>query len=218
MTIEVFEPGTAPIASSAEWGETSLELPAGLPFDDWETIGHTLARMEKSVLWWLGDWWRFGEREYGESAAQAAPTGYALSTIQNSAWVADRIPPSRRRETLTFSHFSVVAALEPEAADEMLDLAETEQLSTRKLAQAVRSAKSPPKTRQVPSDAPVSPVPPADDTTSLPALEAECARLRALVEPARNLLGLNRVGRMGMPLQQAMNRVQNALERIDLAR
>ena len=28
--------------------------------------------MERLVYWWLGDWWRYGERTYAEMASQAA--------------------------------------------------------------------------------------------------------------------------------------------------
>jgi N6-adenosine-specific RNA methylase IME4 len=88
---------------------------------------------------WLGDWWRYGVRAYGESEAQAALTGYSLKTCKNAARVADRFSePSRRRDNLTFSHHDAVAALPEAQADELLDLAETDDLSSRELRQKVR--------------------------------------------------------------------------------
>ena len=38
-------------------------------------------------------------------------------------WVAGQIEPSRRRDTLSWSHHSEVAALEPKVQDHLLDLA-----------------------------------------------------------------------------------------------
>lgn len=123
----------------AKYDEMGLELPPGLSFEDWRSIGAALVHMARNVLWWLGDWWRYGEREYGEAASQAAPTGYALQTVRAAAWVADRFSESsRRRDDLTWAHHREVAALPPAKADELLDLAEREDLSTRDLRQEVR--------------------------------------------------------------------------------
>jgi hypothetical protein len=43
----------------------------GLPFERWQSIGETLKQMERSVMWWLGDWLRYGERSYGEIYTQS---------------------------------------------------------------------------------------------------------------------------------------------------
>jgi hypothetical protein len=43
-----------------------LLLRPGMDFAEWESLGHTLGRMEKAVQWWIGDWLNYGEREYGE--------------------------------------------------------------------------------------------------------------------------------------------------------
>ena len=68
----------------------SLKLPENLPYQDWVDYGKVLVRVEHAIMWWLGDWWRFGIRRYGRSEAEAAPTGYALTTLKNAAWVATR--------------------------------------------------------------------------------------------------------------------------------
>jgi hypothetical protein len=33
--------------------------------------GRVSGGAERSMMWWLGDWWAYGEHEYGERAAQA---------------------------------------------------------------------------------------------------------------------------------------------------
>lgn len=93
--------------------ETGLELPPDLTYDEWESVGRTLQRIERSVMWWVGDWYRFGEHHYGENAAQAVgdETGYAAATVQNAAWVADRVPIFRRLKNLSWSHHQEVATL-----------------------------------------------------------------------------------------------------------
>lgn len=117
---------------------TGLELPEGLTFEDWSGVGQVLRHMERSVMWWLGDWWRYGERAYGEAASQAAPTGYSLKTVQTAAWVADQIESSRRLEDLSWSHHQAVAALAPPDADALLEKAEADGWSTRDLRQEVK--------------------------------------------------------------------------------
>ena len=115
-----------------------LELPRGLSFDEWKAVGQALRGLERNVPFWLGDWWRYGERAYGEAEAQAALSGYSLKTCKNAARVAARFgEPSRRRDNLTFAHHEDVAALPPSQADELLDIAETDHLPIRELRQRV---------------------------------------------------------------------------------
>jgi hypothetical protein len=121
------------LARFAKTTEISLELPPGLPRAEWEQIGETLHAIERGVQWWLGDWWRYGEREYGESAAQAIDAGVNLGTVQNAAWVAGAVEPSRRREDLSFGHHQAVAPLEPAEQDRWLDKAAGSAMSVHEL-------------------------------------------------------------------------------------
>ena len=134
------------------YSNLGLTLRPGMSFDDWQSVGETLYKMEHAILFWIGDFWLYGERTYGESAAQAAPTGYALKTLQNAAWVADRIEPSRRREDLTWSHHCEVAALEPAKADELLSEAAAENWTRNDLRAEVRRVKHPERTAAKPAE------------------------------------------------------------------
>lgn len=123
---------------------TALVLHPDTSFDRWMSIGEALKQMEKSVMWWIGDWCNFGERKYGEKYTQAMEaSGYTYQAVADAAWVAARIEISRRRETLTFTHHREVAALATqEEADDLLDRAETEKLSTRDMRQEVAKLKT----------------------------------------------------------------------------
>jgi hypothetical protein len=44
-----------------EVSRTSLQLPENLSFEQWQDIGLTLHALEGSVMWWVGDWLRYGE-------------------------------------------------------------------------------------------------------------------------------------------------------------
>ena len=71
--------------------QTGLLLPANLPFEKWQSVLERLQGMEFSVMWWLGDCLRYGERAYGEKYAQALDaTDYAYQTIADAKWVAGR--------------------------------------------------------------------------------------------------------------------------------
>ena len=126
-------------ALPGDWRRIGLLLPEDLPRETWEGYGVVLERLSQATLWWWGDWWRFGERAYGESSSQAAPTGYAVETLKNAAWVADRVELSRRRDDLSFSHHYEVAALPPAEQDHWLALAAANEWSRDDLRRAVRA-------------------------------------------------------------------------------
>lgn len=139
--------------------ETSYTLPEGLNIGKWLAIGETLQRMERSVQWWLGDWWNYGERRYGEMASQASKdavqdaTGHTYQTVRNAGIVAEKFESARRRADVPFSYHEAVSALPPDEADGLLDEAVVEgwkraeireQAKDRKQAIAVEAALSQP--------------------------------------------------------------------------
>ena len=108
---------------------TSLQFDEPLEFTTWQEFGKDLeylhrvqeARMQ-TVLWWIGDWLRYGEYTYGEKFAQAVEeTGRAPQTLANLQWVAGAIGPSRRRENLSHAHHAEVAGLDEDDQDDLLD-------------------------------------------------------------------------------------------------
>jgi len=118
---------------------TSLHLDESLSYEDWEAVGIQLQRAGHAMLWWLGDWLRHGEKRYGETYTQAIEhTGYAKQTLMDAAWVAGKIHPSLRRESLSWHHHKVIAALEPKEQAVFLDKAEADDLSVAGLRAAVK--------------------------------------------------------------------------------
>lgn len=103
---------------------------------DWRAIGEWLGRAERGVMWWVGDWWAFGEHRYGNRKAIVTAPGWqgpSYQTCMNAAGVSKRFESSRRREVLGWTHHAEVAALPPAHAEALLDRAEEEGLSTREL-------------------------------------------------------------------------------------
>jgi hypothetical protein len=137
----------APIASTPLLSPTpfALDLPEELSFDQWRSIGHRLCRAGQGLNWHIGDWWAFGERQYGDRAAAAAEGifGLEFGTLANLATVSRAFETSRRREHLSFTHHAEVAALPSEAAEQLLEKAEREHLSTRDLRREAQVLKGP---------------------------------------------------------------------------
>ncbi|MGH7722226.1 MAG: LmbU family transcriptional regulator [Candidatus Dormibacteria bacterium] len=135
-----------------EVSEVGYALPDDLSIEEWQEIGGCLRRIGRSVMWWIGDWLRYGERRYGEMYAQAIEaTAYDAQTLRNAVWVAGRIELSRRRDNLSWSHHSTVAALETVDQELMLLSAAQESWPLRVLRREVRRLHAP--ADELPEDA-----------------------------------------------------------------
>ena len=101
--------------------------------------GAQLGRAERSVMWWIGDWWAYGAHRYGDRAAIVqAPdwTGPSYETCRRAAVVARQFETCRRLHNLSWSHHAEVAALPHDQAEALLERAASEGLSTRALSVA----------------------------------------------------------------------------------
>ena len=118
---------------------TAYVIQGNVPFGDWVQHGRRLGVIGRSAGWWIGDWLRYGNARYGDRYARASRiTGYDTQTLMNMVYVASHFEPSRRRESLSWSHHAELAALPQEEQDWWLDRAETDRLSVRCLREEVR--------------------------------------------------------------------------------
>jgi hypothetical protein len=115
-------------------------LPSGeLRLEDWIDHGRRLGAIGRASAWWIGDWLRYGNMEFGERYARASRiTGYDAQTLMNMVYVASAIPPQQRVEALSWSHHAEVAALPPEERGPLLESAASNRLSVRCLRTEVR--------------------------------------------------------------------------------
>lgn len=115
---------------------THLDL-SGRPDLDlatFESIAAFLGGLHEMSKWCIADLMLQAEVRFGEAAYQiAAATGRSERTLGNWCWVASRIPPSRRRETLPFTQHALVAPLDQDEQRHYLDLAEEGRWSSREL-------------------------------------------------------------------------------------
>lgn len=120
----------------------ALELPPDLPYQEWEALGALLINVEQGIMFQLGTWWLYGEHKYGERAAQAIPTGYAVSTLRAAALVVSRFPQEERDPEVPFSLYREVVALPTEKAAELIEHAKDENLTRTDLRDLVRAEQS----------------------------------------------------------------------------
>jgi len=139
-----------PVASFVTSGicnlkRTGLEINKNPSFDVWVTIGESLRSLGGGVLWWIGDWLNYGEKNYGSKYTQVmASTDYDYQTLRDAKWLSSKIELSRRRDNLSWSHHQEVAALEPTEQDKLLSDAEANGWTRNQLRTKIRETKHPP--------------------------------------------------------------------------
>ena len=110
-------------------------------YEQWLEIGKNLMQATQNIMWWLGDWWNFGDRKYGELAAQALDMEIPYNTFSKASYVANKVPIERRNPELSWTHHSEVAPLDPGLQKEYLDRAIDEGLSVKALRSVIKKQK-----------------------------------------------------------------------------
>ena len=111
------------------------KLPDELSEGEWIEAGIVLARIGAGLMWWVGDYWIYGEKNYGDRKAIVDDPnwqGPSFQTCANAASVCRAFETSRRREVLSFGHHAEVAALDVKEADWLLDWAQATIATTGK--------------------------------------------------------------------------------------
>lgn len=122
--------------------DTALYLEEHTSYEDWYRVGEHLQYAARGIMWWLGDWQRFGERRWGEKYAQAmAVTGRSYQLLADAAWVAEQFPPSSRLEGMSWSHHQEAARLPPEFREPALKMAQDQDWSRDDLRGYVKDLK-----------------------------------------------------------------------------
>jgi hypothetical protein len=130
----------------ADVTETSLDVPEDLAQEQWLEIGQALGRGRSASMWWIGDWWAFGEHHYGARKGAVETEGWegpAFQTCVHAATVCRAFTTRRRRPLLSFTAHQEVAVLkEEEHQDQILDEAITHGWTTRQIRDAVKHLKA----------------------------------------------------------------------------
>ena len=109
----------------------------------WDMLTGEYKRLERKATWIqfaIGDLLVLGENKFGEQILDYMDAfDYSAHSIQNIKSVARAIPPSRRRENLSWSHHAAVAALPEHKQSEVLSEAESGRLSVMETRERVRA-------------------------------------------------------------------------------
>lgn len=118
--------------------------PIGTPsFEEWQECWAFVGRADGAVRFWRGDLIRYAEHAYGEMYTQFInDTGKDYQTLRNDKSVADNVDLSRRRDKLSFSHHEEVAWLDPKDQDELLTLADRDNMNRNDFRKIVREYKN----------------------------------------------------------------------------
>jgi hypothetical protein len=119
-----------------EYRTHALLVRPGIGWDDWVGLWSSTERMQKSSAFWVGDALLAGRAEFGERFAQVIDPKY-IEQQRGPMWVCERIPPPRRRESLSYSLHREIAALSAEVQDRWLDKAEAGSWTVRQLKEAL---------------------------------------------------------------------------------
>jgi hypothetical protein len=135
------------IEPAQEWNLTELGLKIldpDLSIDRFTDLCWQLGRFHEAVRFAIGDAIIQGEHLFGEECYGAIEEmNLSEDARQEYVRVAQRVPPSRRRKGLSWSHHRAVAALEPPAQKEWLKRAVDEHLSHHQLRDEMRNGAEP---------------------------------------------------------------------------
>jgi hypothetical protein len=135
------------IEAREEWNLSSIGLRLSdpdLPFERFEELCFMLGRFHEAVRFAIGDAILIGEKLYGEEAFQAFEALHLSEDGRREYLrVSERVPRSRRRKDLSWSHHRAVAALEPAAQKEWLKRASDEGMSHAEMRDALRNGAEP---------------------------------------------------------------------------
>lgn len=130
------------IDNYCELTSVSLKFTREIDKEEWQKVFNHLSLMDKSVHFWIGDCLAYHEQEWGMYKDLSETTGFSEKTIRSDKYVANKVESSRRRDDLSFSHHTEVAALEPEKQDYWLDKAQDEKLTRKQLRQEISKEKN----------------------------------------------------------------------------
>ena len=134
-------------AVQQDWNLSALGLKflnPDLPYERFEEVCAMLGGAHAAIKFAIGDAILAGEMLYGEKAYQALELlNISEESRRECVRVSARIPQSRRRKGVSWSHHRAVAALEPAKRDEWLRRAAAERLSHHALRDELRNGAAP---------------------------------------------------------------------------
>ena len=118
---------------------TGIEFHSALSLEEWDDLGSKLAPIAKSIGFLMGDWINYGLKAWGEKYKEAlAATDIPYKTLANYAYVARKVAPSLREQSLGYEHHAAVAKLKPYEQAHWLGEAKEHGLTIRRLRKSIQ--------------------------------------------------------------------------------
>lgn len=124
---------------------TSLQIDdPNLSWEAWVGLGEVFRRVRSASKWWLGDWYIFGGKIFGEDRASAVEsvTGLNPHTLATVVRTCMYVPKRQRRLELPFSHHTEVCRLMPEDQVRLLQISIDHDFTREQLRQAVKELRN----------------------------------------------------------------------------
>jgi len=119
-----------------------VNLPEDTSQDEWMVLGDTLAAMETSLPWWVGDWARFASTHWGIDYEQiAARFGVKVDTLYTYASTCAKFETSIRNRGVSFGHHRAMQGLEKRWAIHWLERAAEGDWTVDQLRAEIKKAK-----------------------------------------------------------------------------
>lgn len=116
-----------------------------LAYEHFEELAVFIGTLKNASSFWLGDLLNAGEDIFGEEYAQveaALEKKLSKQTIMNVQSICRKVPKSRRRKGVSFSHHAEVAPLQPNDQRRLLKVADEEGLSKEALRDRIRAERN----------------------------------------------------------------------------
>lgn len=131
------------LANGRRWelSSTGLKFLEPLTYEEFENICYVLGQWNQAVRFAIGDAIMAGEEMFGQDAYQAFESlNLSEDAMREYVRVSQRVPRSRRRASLSWSHHRAVAALPPPEQTQWLRQASSSGMSHHALREALRES------------------------------------------------------------------------------
>lgn len=114
--------------------------------EGWVETGRILSMLNSSLQWLIGDWFVYGETNYGAITSLADDMGLSEATIRDYVYVARNVEMSVRTD-ISFGHHKLVAAMGKKDQRHWLSLAIANNWSVARLRNEIRNTPNLPEPR-----------------------------------------------------------------------
>lgn len=114
-------------------GRTGVLIDGKPTREEWDQAMEAVQCASSASMWWIGDMLNYGYATWGEASFDGK---YSQQTLYQAKWVAEKVPISRRLETLSFGHHDAIASLPAREQKRWLSKAEKQGLSVSALRKA----------------------------------------------------------------------------------